>query len=94
MPIVAVSVCTSTTYFLMHSCFCPDISEAKILAAANQFMALGLKAAGYQYINVDVPDSASLTSLPYSSNRIAGLCGIDAQLQIKSNLIQQSFPTE
>lgn len=30
-----------------------DISEAKILAAANQFVTLGLKNAGYQYINVD-----------------------------------------
>jgi len=30
-----------------------SISEAKVLAAANQFVSLGLKAAGYQYINID-----------------------------------------
>ncbi|KAJ7497251.1 glycoside hydrolase [Mycena latifolia] len=31
----------------------PGISEAKVLAAANQFISLGLKTAGYQYINID-----------------------------------------
>jgi alpha-galactosidase len=30
-----------------------DISEAKILAAANQFVSLGLKDAGYEYVNID-----------------------------------------
>ncbi|KAL0956317.1 hypothetical protein HGRIS_002470 [Hohenbuehelia grisea] len=30
-----------------------DINEAKVLAAANQFISLGLKDAGYQYINID-----------------------------------------
>ncbi|KAJ7346567.1 glycoside hydrolase [Mycena albidolilacea] len=30
-----------------------SINEAKVLAAANQFISLGLKAAGYQYINID-----------------------------------------
>ncbi|KAJ6586878.1 glycoside hydrolase [Mycena vulgaris] len=30
-----------------------SINEAKVLAAANQFVSLGLKAAGYQYINID-----------------------------------------
>lgn len=31
-----------------------DIDEAKILAAANQFVSLGLKDAGYEYVNIDV----------------------------------------
>ena len=31
-----------------------DITEAKVLAAANQMVSLGLKDAGYQYINIDV----------------------------------------
>lgn len=30
-----------------------DINETKVLIAANQVVSLGLKAAGYQYINVD-----------------------------------------
>lgn len=30
------------------------VSEAKVVAAANQFVSLGLKAAGYQYVNIDV----------------------------------------
>ena len=30
------------------------ISEAKVVAAASAFGSLGLKAAGYQYINIDV----------------------------------------
>lgn len=32
----------------------PDINEAKILAAANQFVSLGLKTVGYEYVNIDV----------------------------------------
>lgn len=32
----------------------PDINEAKLLAAANQFISLGLKTAGYEYVNIDV----------------------------------------
>ncbi|KAG5639125.1 hypothetical protein H0H81_006714 [Sphagnurus paluster] len=30
-----------------------NINEAKILAAANQFVSLGLKDVGYQYVNID-----------------------------------------
>ncbi|KAF5351854.1 hypothetical protein D9756_007702 [Leucocoprinus leucothites] len=30
-----------------------DINESKVVAAANQFVSLGLKAAGYEYINID-----------------------------------------
>lgn len=33
---------------------CKGISESVVLAAANQFVSLGLKDAGYQYINIDV----------------------------------------
>lgn len=31
-----------------------DISEAKILAAANDMVSLGLQDAGYEYVNLDV----------------------------------------
>ncbi|GLB42416.1 putative melibiase [Lyophyllum shimeji] len=31
-----------------------NINEAKVLGAANQFLSLGLKDAGYQYVNIDV----------------------------------------
>ena len=37
-------------YFCIHS----DISASKVIAAANQFVSLGLKNAGYQYVNIDV----------------------------------------
>jgi alpha-galactosidase len=30
-----------------------DVSGAKVLAAANSFVSLGLKAAGYEYVNID-----------------------------------------
>ncbi|KAJ8486911.1 hypothetical protein ONZ45_g14505 [Pleurotus djamor] len=30
-----------------------DINETKLLAAANQFISLGLKDAGYEYVNID-----------------------------------------
>lgn len=52
----------------------PDISEAKILAAADQFVSLGLKDAGYTYVNIDVGQTQSLHiySLTTSANRIAG----------------------
>ncbi|KAG6866763.1 hypothetical protein C0991_011422 [Blastosporella zonata] len=30
-----------------------DINETKILAAANQFISLGLKDVGYEYVNID-----------------------------------------
>lgn len=34
-----------------------DINEAKILAAANQIVSLGLKDLGYTYVNIDVSDT-------------------------------------
>ncbi|KAF7361933.1 hypothetical protein MVEN_00538300 [Mycena venus] len=45
-----------------------SISEAKILAAANQFVSLGLKAAGYQYINID--DCWSVMARNSTNNQI------------------------
>jgi len=42
------------TYFQLHLHFPEDINESKVLAAANQFVSLGLKDAGYEYINIDV----------------------------------------
>ena len=37
------------------------ISEAKVVAAANSFVSLGLKDAGYQYVNIDVCNLLSTT---------------------------------
>lgn len=34
-----------------------DINEEKIMSAANAFVSLGLKDAGYQYISIDVSGS-------------------------------------
>lgn len=52
-----------------------DISEARILAAANQLISLGLKDAGYEYVNLDV-SLLSMTPVDLAdvmdSHRIAG----------------------
>jgi hypothetical protein len=40
-----------------------DISETKVVAAANQFVSLGLKDAGYQYVNIDVRSLPSTSTL-------------------------------
>ncbi|TFL01475.1 glycoside hydrolase [Pterulicium gracile] len=45
-----------------------DVSDAKVLAAANSFVSLGLKDAGYQYVNID--DCWSLRSRSSSTGRI------------------------
>ncbi|KAJ7660341.1 glycoside hydrolase, partial [Mycena polygramma] len=45
-----------------------SINATKILAAANQFVSLGLKAAGYQYINID--DCWSLMARNSTNNQI------------------------
>ncbi|KAJ6593857.1 glycoside hydrolase superfamily [Mycena capillaripes] len=63
-----------------------SINEAKILAAANQFVSLGLKTAGYQYINVD--DCWSLTARNSTSKQIVpdptkfpnGISGVATQV--------------
>ncbi|KAJ7287579.1 glycoside hydrolase superfamily [Mycena rebaudengoi] len=51
-----------------------SINEANILAAANQFVSLGLKAAGYQYINID--DCWSLMARNSSTKRIVHSLGL------------------
>jgi hypothetical protein len=38
-----------------------NIDESKMMAAANQMVSLGLKAAGYQYVNIDVGYITSYT---------------------------------
>ncbi|OBZ70806.1 putative alpha-galactosidase B [Grifola frondosa] len=66
-----------------HGC---DISEAKVVAAANQFLSLGLKAAGYQYPNID--DWWSLTTRDALTGRIVpdptkfpgGISGVLSQI--------------
>lgn len=49
-------VAVSTFASLSHSSYLrsSDINEAKIISAANYFISLGLKTAGYEYINIDV----------------------------------------
>lgn len=55
MRMVVVSPCNSNLYGkLSNAKHFSDINEAKVVAAANQFVSLGLKAAGYQYVNIDV----------------------------------------
>lgn len=64
MLMVAVSI---HVWFLGPGCLSllpQDINEAKILAAANQFISLGLKTAGYQYVNIDVRISSNHRSAP------------------------------
>jgi hypothetical protein len=39
---------------LINLTFLQDISESQILAAATQFVSLGLKDVGYEYVNIDV----------------------------------------
>lgn len=51
-----------------------DISDSLVLAAAEQFISLGLKDTGYEYVNIDVRLRASLTFVN-SQNFIPGLLG-------------------
>ncbi|KAH9484982.1 putative alpha-galactosidase B [Psilocybe cubensis] len=63
-----------------------NINEAKFIAAANQFVSLGLKDAGYQYVNID--DCWANTSRDSSTNRIVpdpskfpdGISGLASQV--------------
>ncbi|KAL9711461.1 hypothetical protein Ac2012v2_004532 [Leucoagaricus gongylophorus] len=63
-----------------------NINESKVLAAANQFVSLGLKNAGYEYINID--DCWSVISGRDSSGRIVpdptkfpnGISGVASQV--------------
>lgn len=64
MHMVAVSILMSFFGPVYLSLLPQDINEAKILAAANQFISLGLKTAGYQYVNIDVRISSSHRSSP------------------------------
>lgn len=44
----------SVSYLIVYPFCLADINEAKILGAANDLVSLGLKTAGYQYVNIDV----------------------------------------
>ncbi|KAJ7746016.1 glycoside hydrolase [Mycena metata] len=63
-----------------------NINEAKVVAAANQFVSLGLKAAGYQYVNID--DCWPLAARNASSKQIVpdpakfpdGISGVATQV--------------
>ena len=55
-----------------------SINDTKVLAAANSFISLGLKDAGYEYVNIDVRISERCLSLApacsiYITRRTAGL---------------------
>ncbi len=54
------------------------ISEEKVLAAAHSFVTLGLREAGYEYVNIDVSLSSTviLPTLNLTHLRTAGLCVI------------------
>ncbi|KAF8894105.1 glycoside hydrolase [Infundibulicybe gibba] len=63
-----------------------DINEAKILAAANQFVSLGLKTAGYVYVNIDdcwaktTRDSATQRMVPDPIKFPNGISGLASQI--------------
>ncbi|KAF9482231.1 glycoside hydrolase [Pholiota conissans] len=63
-----------------------NINEAKILAAANQFVSLGLKAAGYQYVNIDdcwaktARDTTTGRIVPDSTKFPNGLASVATQI--------------
>lgn len=63
-----------------------DISEAKVLAAANQFVSLGLKDAGYQYVNIDdcwankARDSSTKRMVPDQNKFPNGISGLATKI--------------
>ncbi|KAF8919909.1 glycoside hydrolase superfamily [Mucidula mucida] len=63
-----------------------SISEAKVLAAANSFISLGLKDAGYEYINIDdcwslmARNSTTGTNTPDPSKFPNGISGVATQI--------------
>ncbi|TFK44245.1 glycoside hydrolase superfamily [Crucibulum laeve] len=63
-----------------------NINEAKVLAAANQFISLGLKDAGYQYINIDdcwanmARNSSSQRMVPDATKFPNGISGLASQI--------------
>lgn len=54
MPTVAVSHPTISFLGSSSQSIPLDINADKVLAAANQFISLGLKDVGYEYVNIDV----------------------------------------
>ena len=59
MRIDVVSVSVRATRCHSADCAPLDINEEKVVAAAEQFIALGLRDAGYEYINIDVSRDSS-----------------------------------
>ncbi|KAF8160647.1 glycoside hydrolase superfamily [Crassisporium funariophilum] len=63
-----------------------NINEAKILAAANQFISLGLKDAGYQYVNIDdcwaqmARDASTRRMVPDATKFPNGIVGLANQI--------------
>lgn len=64
------------TYFQLHLHFPEDINESKVLAAANQFVSLGLKDAGYEYINIDVSHSICFYCRSHRLKETARIAGL------------------
>jgi alpha-galactosidase len=50
-----------------------DISETAVLAAAHLFVSLGLREAGYEYVNIDVCLQLLLSSCPLNIYNTSGL---------------------
>ncbi|KAF7376107.1 hypothetical protein MSAN_00025500 [Mycena sanguinolenta] len=62
------------------------LNETKVLAAANQFVSLGLKAAGYQYVNIDdcwalpTRNATSKQIIPDPTKFPNGISGVASQV--------------
>jgi hypothetical protein len=50
-----------------------DISETAVLAAAHSFVSLGLRKAGYEYVNIDVCLQVLLSFCPFYIYNTSGL---------------------
>lgn len=71
------------------------ISEEKVLSAALSFVTLGLREAGYEYVNIDVcPHPLPSTYSILTHLRTAGLYAIATAIQTNKSLTHQGFPME
>lgn len=62
-----------------------DISESRLMLAANAFVSLGLKDVGYQYVNIDVRRLKTFldSDLTLARYRIVGLKRLATQTQVE-----------
>lgn len=90
------AVCSDSTSLSPNLLICLqlDISDSLVLAAAQQFVSLGLKNAGYEYVNIDVRLLGYLISIwqfTHFHARIAGQCKLEIRLPTRSILTQRNF---